>query len=158
MRYYALYQREFSVIPRPLSADSHVFVDYTSAPGVEEVFAQFQAEAMTETRYSRIVVTNVKRTSMSVGDVVLDEDGHAFTVMPIGFEEAELTSPVARTELALHLLSLGLETTVGWTRLFEHDPALLATAIVERLRGDPYGVGRNALKPLGIPPALEGAA
>lgn len=158
MRYYVLYQCEFSVTPQPLSVNSHKFVDYTSATGVEEVFTQFQGETMTETRYTRILLRFVKHTSMSVGDVVIDDDGHAFMVLPVGFREVEPTNLVTRTELALHLLSLGLEATAGWTELFEHDPALLATAIVARLRNDPYGVGHYALKPFGIPPALEDAA
>ncbi len=157
MRYYVLYQSEFSVTPQPLNVNSHKFIDYTSANGVEEVFTQFQGETMTETRYTRIVLRFVKHTSMSVGDVVIDDGGHAFMVLPVGFGEVELSSLEARTELALHLLSLGLESTVGWTELFEHDPALMATAIVARLRNDPYGVGGTALKPFGIRPALEGA-
>ncbi len=158
MRYYVLYQSEFSVMPRLLNVNSHKFVDYTSASNVEEVFAQYQAENLTDERYARIVLRFVKHTCMSVGDVVIDDGGHAFMVLPVGFGEVELSSLEARTELALHLLSLGLESTVGWTELFEHDPALMATAIVARLRNDPYGVGRTALKPFGIRPALEGAA
>ncbi len=158
MRYYALYQREFSGTPRPLSPNSHTFVDYTTANDLEEVFAQFQAEGMTEKRSARVWFRLVKHTSMSVGDVVIDENGHAFMVLTMGFGAVELTNTLTRTELALHLLSLGLETTVGWRELFEHDPALLATAIVARLRNDPYGVGHYSLKPFGIPPALEDAA
>ena len=158
MRYFVLYQRKFSVTPQPLGVNSHTFVDYTSAANVEEVFTQFQGETMTETRYNRILLRFVKHTSMSVGDTVIDEDGHAFMVLPVGFGVAELPGLEARTELALHLLSLGLETTVGWTELFEHDPALLTAAIIARLRHDPYGVGRESLKPFGIPPALDGAA
>ncbi len=158
MRYYALYQRKFSVTPQPLSPNSHTFVDYTTAGSLEEVFAQFQAEGMTEERSARVWFRLVKHTSMSVGDVVIDDDGHAFMVLPVGFGEVELTSPLARTELALHLLSLGLESTVGWTELFEHDPALTTAAIVARLRNDPYGVGHHAPKPFGIRPASEGAA
>ena len=158
MRYYALYQCELSVTPQPLSVNSHKFVDYTSAANLEEVFTQFQGETMTETRYTRILLKFVRHTSMSVGDVVISDDGRAFMVLAVGFGEVDLATPEARTELALHLLSLGLETTVGWTELFEHDPAALATAIVARFRNDPYGVGYYALKPFGIPPALEDAA
>jgi len=113
VRYYVLYQSEFSVMPQPPNVNSHKFIDYTSANGVEEVFAQFQGETMTETRYTRIVLRFVKHTSMSVGDVVIDDGGHAFMVLPVGFGEVELSSPLARTELALHLLSLGLELWVG---------------------------------------------
>ena len=158
MRYYVLYQREFSITPRPLSPNSHEFVDYTTAGSLEEVFAQFQAEAMNDTRHTRILLRFVKHTNMSVGDVVIDEGGHAFMVLTVSFGKLDLATPEARTELALHLLSLGLETTVGWTELFERDPALLTAAIVARFRNDPYGVGHNALKPFGIPPALEDAA
>ncbi len=158
MRYYALCQREFSVTPQPLSPNSHKYVDYTNANDLEEVFAQFQAEGVTEERSAQVWLRLVKHTSMSVGDVVIDDGGHAFMVLTVGFGEVDLTNPLARTELALHLLSLGLETTVAWTELFEHEPAALAAAIVARLRNDPYGVGHSALKPYTIPPALENAA
>jgi len=158
LRYYALYQYELSVTPQPLHVNSHKFVDYITAGSLEKVFAQFQAEAMNDTRRTRILLRFVKHTSMSVGDVVIDDEGHAFMVLPMGFGEVDLATPEVCTELALHLLSLGLETTAGWRELFEHDPAALATAIVARLRNDPYGVGHDALKPFGIPPALEDAA
>ncbi len=64
MRYFALYQREFSVVPQPLTADSHVFVDYTSANDLEKMFTQFQGEVMTETRRCRVHVSGVNHTSM----------------------------------------------------------------------------------------------
>ncbi|CAA9589039.1 MAG: hypothetical protein AVDCRST_MAG86-4303 [uncultured Truepera sp.] len=157
MRYFALYQREFSVVPQPLTADSHVFVDYTTADDLEEVFAQFQGEVMTEERRCRVLFKFVRHTSMSVRDVVIDEAGSCFTVMPVGFKETNLSTPESRAELALHLLSLGLEGTPGWAGLFAHDAALLTAAIVDRLRNDAYGVGSNARRPYQFPPALEAA-
>lgn len=157
MRYFALYQREFTGMPRTLEADSHIFVDYTTADDLEEVFAQFQGEVMTEERRCRVLFKFVRYTSMSVGDIVIDEAGSCFTVMPVGFEETNLSTPESRTELALHLLSLGLERTPSWVGLFEHDPALLVAAIVDRLRNDAYGVGSYARKPYQFPPALEAA-
>lgn len=157
MRYFALYQKEFSGTPQTLQADSHVLVDYITADDLEEVFAQFQAEVMTETRRYRIALAFVRHTSMSVGDLIIDETGYCFAVMPIGFTKASLVTEASRTELALHLLSLGLERTPGWAELFEHDPALLAAAVIDRLRNDAYGVGSCARKPYGIPPALKDA-
>ena len=154
MRYFAIYQREFSVVPQPLTADSHVFVDYTTAMDLEEVFAQFQGEVMTEARRCRVLFTFVRHTSMSVGDIVIDEAGRCFTVMPVGFEETDLSTPESRAGLALHLLSLGLEGTPSWAELFEHDAALLTAAIVERVRNDAYGVGSYARRPYQFPPVL----
>ena len=155
MRYFALYQREFTGMPRTLEADSHVFVDYTTADDLEEVFAQFQAEVMTEERRCRVLFKFVRHTSMSVSDIVIDEAGHCFAVMPVGFKRAKLGTLEARTELALHLLALGLEGTPGWAVLFEHDAALLTAAIVDRLRNDAHGVGSYARKPYQFLPALE---
>ncbi len=108
MRYFALYQREFSGRPQTLTPDSHVFVDYTKAENLEEVFAQFQAEVMTETRRCRVLGSFVCHASMSVGDLLLDEAGHLFAVMPVGFKRVRLATLKSRTELALHLLALGL--------------------------------------------------
>lgn len=155
MRFFVLYQRSFTGVPQPLAADSHVFVDYTEADSLEEVFDQFQAEAMTEGRRCRLLLKPVCHTSMSVGDFVIDEGGSCFAVEPIGFNPVELDTLEARAELALHLLALGMEDTVGWDELFEHDPARLTIAIVERLRNDAYGVGSHARRPYQFPPALE---
>ena len=138
-------------MPQNLEADSHVFVDYTTADDLEEVFAQFQGEAMTEARRCRVLLTFVRHTSMSVGDIVVDETGRCFTVMPVGFKRAKLDTLETRTELALHLLSLGLEGTPGWRELFEQDAALLAAAIVNRLRNDAYGAGSYARRPYQVP-------
>lgn len=60
---------------------------------------------------------------MSVGDLLIDETGHCFAVMPVGFKRAKLGTLEARTELALHLLALGLEGTPGWVGLLKHDAA-----------------------------------
>lgn len=35
MRYFALYQREFTGMPRALEGESHTFVDYTTANDLE---------------------------------------------------------------------------------------------------------------------------
>lgn len=139
---------------RTLETDSHVFVDYIAADDLEEVFTKFQAEVMTEMRTIRILTKNARHTSMSVGDYVIDETGYCFAVMPVGFKRAALGTLESCTELALHLLSLGLERTPGWSELFEQDSALLASAIIDRLRNDAYGAGSYARKPYGIPPAL----
>lgn len=156
MRYFALYQREFSGKPRILSPDSHVFVDFTSADDQEEVFAQFQGEAMDETRLSRVMLSPVRHTSMSVGDYLIDETGACFAVMPVGFRKAGDETFGTRTELALQLLTLGLEKTPGWNTLFDHDPARLCAAVVERLRNDPSGVAWYALFPHTHPSTLKG--
>ncbi len=155
MRYFALYQREFSGRPRTLTPDSHVFVDTTIADDLEEVFAQFQSEVMTETRRCRILISPVRHTSMSVGDLLIDEAGHCSAVMPVGFQKLRIVTLEARTELALHLLSLGLERTPGWRELFEQDAALLAAAIAQRLRTNAYGTARYARAPYPIPPPSE---
>lgn len=151
MRYFALYQREFTGMPRALGANSHTFVDYTTAMDLEEVFAQFQAEVMTETRRCRVQLSPVLHTSMSVGDLLIDEAGHLFAVMPVGFKRVRLATLKSRTELALHLLALGLERTPGWVELFEQDAALLGAAIAQRLRTDAYGTASYALAPHPIP-------
>jgi hypothetical protein len=124
MRYCALYQREFSGTSRPLERNSRVFVDYTSAEDLEEVFAQFQGEVMTETRRCWVQLSLACHTSMSVGNLVIDETGHCFAVIPVGFKRVRPDTLEARTELALHLLALGLERTSGWTELFKQDAAL----------------------------------
>ena len=152
MRYFALYQREFSGMPKQLGPNSHVLVDYTSADDLEEVFGRFQSETMTEKRRCRIVSSPVQHTSMSVGDYLVGEDGLCYAVMPIGFKRLEPESVAVRTELALHLLALGLEASVGWTKLFTHEPAQLAFSIVERLRTDLYGVATHAKRPYTTPP------
>ncbi len=157
MRYFALYQREFSGRPQTLTPDSHVFVDYTTADDLEEVFAQFQAEVMTETRRCRVLGSFVCHASMSVGDLLLDEAGHLFAVTPVGFKRVRPDTLESCTELALHLLALGLEKTPGWCELFEQDAALLAAAIAQRLRTNAYGTAGYALAPYPIPPALEAA-
>lgn len=154
MRYFALYQREFTGRPQLMKADSHVFTDYTTADDLGEVFAQFQAESMHETRRIRVALTATHHTSMSVGDFILDDAGRCFAVMPVGFIKAVITTLEFRTELALHLLSLGLERTPGWAELFEQDPALLGAAIADRIRNDAYGTGSRAKSPYGIRPAL----
>lgn len=89
MRFFVLYQRQFLGMPQPPAADSHVFVDHTVADSLEEVFDQFQAEAMTETRRYRVLLSPARHTSMSVGDLVIDETGHCFAVMPMGFKRVE---------------------------------------------------------------------
>lgn len=157
MRFFVLYQRQFSGMPQPPAADSHVFVDYTDADSLEEVFDQFQAEAMTEGRRCRLFLKPVCHTSMSVGDLVIDEGGSCFAVMPIGFAPVKLDTLEAQVEFALHLLALGLEDTAGWAGLFERDPAQLTAAIVRRLRNDDYGVRRYARRPYRFPPAMEDA-
>jgi hypothetical protein len=157
MRYFALYQLEFSGRPQTLTPDSHVFVDYTTADDLEEVFAQFQSEVMTETRRCRVQLSPVRHTSMSVGDLLIDETGRCFAVMPVGFQKVGIVTLEARTELALHLLALGLARTPGWTELFEQDAALLAAATYQRLRTDAYGTAMYARAPYPIPPALEAA-
>ena len=155
MRYFALYQREFSGRPRTLTPDSHVFVDYTTADDLEEVFAQFQAEVMTETRLCRVQLSLARHTSMSVGDLLIDEAGRCFAVMPVGFQKLRIVTLETRTELALHLLALGLERTPGWRELFEQDAALLGAAIVEQLRKRRLGTAHYALAPHEIPPTIE---
>lgn len=157
MRFFVLYQRPFSGMPQPPAVDSHVFVDYTEADSLEEVFDQFQAEAMTEGRRCRLFLKPVCHTSMSVGDLVIDEGGSCSAVMPIGFAPVKLDTPEAQVELALHLLALRLEDTAGWAGLFERDPARLAATIVERLRNDDYGVRSYARRPYRLPPAMEDA-
>jgi hypothetical protein len=155
MRYFALYQREFSGRPRTLTPDSHIFIDYTTADDLEEVFAQFQSEVMTETRRCRVMISPVRHTSMSVGDLLIDEAGRCHAVMPVGFLKLGIVTLETRTELALHLLALGLERTPGWRELFEQDPALLAAAIAQRLRTNAYGTAKYARAPRPIPTALE---
>ena len=151
MRYFALYQREFTGIPRALATNSHTFVDYTTAMDLEEVFAQFQGEVMTETRRCRVQLSPVRHTSISVGDLLIDEAGHLFAVMPVGFKRVRPDTLGSRTELALHLLPLGLERTPRWVELFEQDAALLGAAIALRLRTDAHGAARYALVPKPIP-------
>lgn len=158
MRYFVLYQREFTGHPQALEANAHTLVDTTTAENHEEVFAQFQAEVMTETRRCRVQLSPVLHTSMSVGGLLIDEAGHLFAVMLVGFKNAKLDCLEARTELALHLLALRLERTPGWRELFEQDAALLGAAIVDRLRSEPYGTARYALVPHSIPPAQEVAS
>jgi hypothetical protein len=155
MRYFALYQLESSRQPRMLAPDSHVFVDHTTADDLEEVFAQFQAEVMTETRRCRVQLSAVRHTSMSVGDLLIDEAGRCFAVMPVGFQKLRTSTLEARTELALHLLALVLERTPGWRELFEQDAALLGAAIVEQLRKRRLGTAHYALAPYEIPPTIE---
>jgi hypothetical protein len=155
MRYFALYQLEFSGRPQTLTPDSHVFVDYTTADALEEAFAQFQGEVMTETRLCRVQLSLARHTSMSVGDLLIDEAGRCHAVMPVGFQKLRIVTLEPRTELALHLLALGLERTPGWTELFEQDAALLAAATHQRLRTNAYGTARYARAPHPIPPALE---
>lgn len=147
MRYFALYQREFTGMPRALGANSHTFVDYTTAMNLEEVFTQFQAEVMTETRRCRVQLSPVRHTSMSVGDLLIDEAGHLFAVMPVGFKRVRPVTLESRTELVLYLLAPGLERTPGWVELFEQDAALLGAAIALRLRTDAHGAARYALAP-----------
>ena len=155
MRYFALYQREFSGRPQTLAPDSHVFVDYTTADDLEEVFVQFQAEVMTETRLCRVQLSLARHTSMSVGDLLIDEAGRCFAVMPVGFQKLRSVTLETRTELALHLLALCLERTPGWRELFEQDAALLGAAIVEQLRKRRLGTAHYALSPYEIPPTIE---
>ncbi len=85
------------------------------------MFAQFQAEVMTETRRCRVLGSFVCHTSMSVGDLLLDEARHLFAVTPVGFKRVRPDTLESYTELALHLLALGLEKTPGWCELFEQE-------------------------------------
>ena len=158
MHYFVLYQREFTGMPQALKASSHVFIDTTTADDHEEVFAQFQGEVMTETRCCRVQLSPVRHTSMSVGDLLIDEAGHCFAVMPVGFQKVRIVTLEARTELALHLLALNLERTPGWRELFEQDAALLAAAVVQRLRSDAYGPAMYTRAPYPMPSALEVAS
>ncbi len=119
------------------------------------MFAQFQSEVMTETRRCRVQLSPVRQTSMLVGDLLINEAGHCSAVMPVGFQKLRIVTLEARTELALHLLALGLEKTPGGCALFEQDAALLAAAIAQRLRTDAYGTARYALVPHPIPLAEE---
>ena len=68
-------------------------------------------------------------------------------LMPVGFKRLEPESVAVRTELAFHLLALGLEASLGWTKLFTHEPAQLTFSIVQRLRTDVYGVATHAKRP-----------
>ncbi len=117
------------------------------------MFAQSQSEVMTETRRCRVQLSPVHHTLMSMGDLLIDEAGHLFAGTPVGFKKVRLDTLESRTELALHLFALGLEKTPGWTGLFEHAPALLGAAIVDRLRSGIYGTTSYALGPHPIPPA-----
>ncbi len=112
---------------------------------------------MTETRRCRVLGSFVRHTSMSVGDLLIDEAGHCSAVMPVRFQKLRIVTLEARTELALHLLALRLERTPGWRELFEQDPALLAAAIAQRLRTNAYGTARYARAPYPIPPPSEAA-
>ena len=134
-------------MPKQLGPNSHVLVDYTSADDLEEVFSRSQSETMTEKRCCRIVSNPVQHTSMSVGDYLVDEDGSCCTVMPISFKRLEPEGVAVSTELALHLLALGLEASLGWTKLFTHEPTQLTFSIVQRLRTDVYGVATHAKRP-----------
>ena len=113
---------------------------------------------MTETRRCRVQLSPVRHTSMSVGDLLIDEAGHCFAVMPVGFQKVRIVTLEARTELALHLLVLNLERTPGWRELFDQDAALLAAAIAQRLRADANGTAMYARAPHPIPSASEGAS
>ena len=158
MRYFALYQREFSGQPRMLRLDSHVIVDYTSADYLEEVFTRFQAEEMDEKRMNRVTLSSVRHTSMSVGDYLITETGACFAAMQIGFRKAGMETLGTRTELALHLLALGLEQTPGWAELFEEDPARLCFDLIERLRNGSGDVAGCAPKPRSLPARLRTGA
>lgn len=158
MRYFVLYQREFSGQPRMLKPDSHVIVDYTSAEDLGEVFSRFQAEEMDEKRLNRVMLSPVRHISMSVGDYLIDDTGRCFAVMRVGFRRAGTETLGTRTELALHLLALGLEQTPGWVELFEQDPARLCFAILERLRNDSGSAVGCALKPRSLPARLRTGA
>lgn len=156
MRYFVLYQQVFSGLPRPLGADSHVFVDDTTAVDLEEVFAAFQAEAMTEARRCRVLCQNVQHLSMSVGDLAVGGDGRAHAVLPVGFGRLEPVEVSEKAELALHLASLGLTRTPGWQELFAGDPASPAAELVRHLRGEAHKGPRYdlAAHPAPEPPDL----
>jgi len=89
-----------------------------------------------DARRCRVQCSFVRHTSMSVGVSLIDEAGHSSRSCPSASNGLARHLRVS-AEFALHLLALGFwRKTTGWRELFEQDAALLAAAIVERLRND----------------------
>lgn len=86
MRYLALYQTRFVGLPRPVTAGSHVFVTDIDAPDLEVAFFRLQGEFMAEEVAERVGNhPQVQHTSLSVGDILVDDTEAAFMVDVIGF-------------------------------------------------------------------------
>ncbi len=77
------------MIPNPRRLDrSHVFLREIEASSVEQVFALQQAEAWSPNGEAQYLIRRkgLKHTSMSVGDIVVDENDNVYLCDIIGFK------------------------------------------------------------------------
>ncbi len=106
MRFYAYYQRGFTGRPQPFSLKTHVHAATLEAENLEEVFHKLQAEHLAPEDAAALRARGTQHTSMSVGDVVIDELGHAHQVMPIGFRQLDPETAEERFERLLVYLEV----------------------------------------------------
>lgn len=148
MHYFALYQREFTGTPRPLRVGSHALVGSVTAEDRDEAYSELQAESMCGVLAEQLAANmQVRHTSASVGDILVNADGIAHMVDLIGFRPLRLESSAQRAEYALHLMSMRLERTPGWDALFCEDAAATAAVLSERLLHDTRGLAYQARHP-----------
>lgn len=96
MHYFALYQRDFKGTPMPLSFGSHAFVGSVTANDLEEAFINLQAETMCEELAQQLAASlQVKHTSASVGDILVNPDDIGHMVEQIGFRPLRFDSGAA---------------------------------------------------------------
>jgi hypothetical protein len=71
---------------------THKFVKSVEAEDLEDVFYQMQGERWSPNGEARELIRSLglSHTSMSVGDVIEDENGHFFMVDMIGFSELSI--------------------------------------------------------------------
>lgn len=148
MHYFALYRREFTGMPRPLRVGSHALVGSVTAEDLDEAFYRLQGESMCGVLAEQIAANlQVRHTSASVGDILVNAEGIAFMVDLTGFSFLRLETTSARAEYALHLMSMQLEGSPGWEALFAEDATATAALLSERLRHDTLGLVYQARHP-----------
>lgn len=71
---------------------THKFIKQVEAEDLEDVFFQMQGEQCSSNGETRDLIKSLglSRTSMSIGDVIEDEDGRFYVLEMIGFSELSI--------------------------------------------------------------------
>jgi hypothetical protein len=147
MRFYAYYQRRFTRCPQPFSLETHAHAATLEAKNPEEVFHRLQGENLTPQDAVALRACGAQHTSMSVGDVVIDELGHAHQVMPVGFRKLEPETTDERFERLLVYLEVPeLLGTRAYDALFEMGDGSEVMARLEVHEGEDLALARRVLE------------
>jgi hypothetical protein len=147
MVFHAYYQRRFTGCAQPFSLETHAHAATLEAENLEEVFHRLQAENLAPQDAAALRACGAQHTSMSVGDVVMDELGHAHQVMPVGFRKLEPKTTDERFERLLVYLEVPeLVGTRAYDALFEMGDGSEVMARLEVRVGEDLALARRVLE------------